>query len=84
MPSIATERVVRQTIDDTYTLPLALAAELLGCEEKDMRRLVKRSKHNAESGVSWPLRFNGSGVTLLSLLAYRTACRSKTATALSA
>lgn len=71
-PRLGSERVQCELIDDSYTLPLRLAAELLGCSVEDMRRLVEYSLLNAKSGTEGPLKvMKNQGVTLLSVLAYR-------------
>lgn len=71
-PRIGSERVQSELIDDSYTLPLDLAAQLLGCSEEDVRRLVEYSLLNAKSGIEGPLKVRRNrGVTLLSVLAYR-------------
>jgi hypothetical protein len=71
-PRLASEHVTSELIDDSYTLPLDLAAQLLGCSEEDARRLVDYSQLNAKSGIEGPLTVKrNQGVTLLSVLAYR-------------
>lgn len=71
-PRLGSERVTSELIDDSYTLPLDLAAQLLGCSEEGARRLVEYSQLNAKSGIEGPLKVRrNQGVTLLSVLAYR-------------
>lgn len=67
----ASERVTHELIDDSYVLPYDLAAQLLGCTEEDVQRLVQYSQLNAKTGVEGPLTVKFAGVTLLSVLAYR-------------
>lgn len=72
-PRIAAERGQTTVLDEHYTLPFDLAAELLGCSEDDIRRLVQYSQMNAENGIKGPLQVaaNGHSVTLQSVFAYR-------------
>lgn len=85
MSVIAAERPARETVDSAYTFPFGLAAEVLGCQEEDVLRLVRYSELNlAESGVAWPLVVERGGVTWASLFAYRSACRPAVATSPSA
>ncbi|MFD8648660.1 hypothetical protein [Streptomyces mirabilis] len=71
-PRIGSERVTSELIDDSYTVPLDLAAQLLGCSGEDVQRLVEYSQLNAKSGIEGPLTVKrNQGVTLLSVLAYR-------------
>ncbi|MCX4799593.1 hypothetical protein OG497_37700 [Streptomyces sp. NBC_01242] len=72
IPRIGSERVTCELADDSYTLPLHLAAQLLGRSEGDVRRLIEYSLLNAKSGIEGPLKVKkNQGVTLLSVLAYR-------------
>lgn len=73
IPRLGPERVKSELVDDSYSLSLYLAAELLGCSEEDVRRLVEYSLLNAKCGIEGPLkvRKGNRGVTLLSVLAYR-------------
>jgi hypothetical protein len=72
-PRIAAERVQTTVLDEHFTLPFDLAAELLDCSEDDMRRLVQYSQRNAKHGIEGPLQVaaNGHSVTLLSVFSYR-------------
>ncbi|MET7363229.1 hypothetical protein ABZS76_32995 [Streptomyces sp. NPDC005562] len=72
-PRIAAERTAPTVLDEHYTLPFGLAAQLLGRSADDMHRLVQYSQINAGHGVEGPLQVtaNGHSVTLLSVLAYR-------------
>lgn len=68
-----------QPLDDSYTVDFALAAELLGYTQEQVRKLAKVSQLHAQQGVFWPLKVisNGHGLTLQSVLAYRRETRLK-------
>ncbi|MFH8483052.1 hypothetical protein [Streptomyces sp. NPDC018055] len=72
--SISSEKPpVLTATNDVYTLPVSLAAELLGREESMVHRLVELSRSNAKNNIAGPLELadGGQSVTLKSVLNYR-------------
>ncbi|MEV7675079.1 hypothetical protein [Streptomyces sp. NPDC088752] len=68
----ASERGVRELIDDSYTFTFGQAAEWLGISRRDIDLLVQRSLVNAQHGAKGPLVvLKNQGVTLQSVFAYR-------------
>lgn len=73
-PRLASETLaLHADVDDSFTLPLGIAAQWLNCTPAAMRRLVQYSQMNAEHGIDGPLKVSATGqsVTLTSVFAYR-------------